>query len=127
MKLIATTLFLTVLALAGCGERAAPRGPEPPVVQDIEKLRRDFQHASQRRIDDVGVQIEKLRAKAKAAEGDARVRLEKLGDDLAQRRDAVAADLRSFGDKAADKWDDFKLKFTRTLDDLERAVRDALA
>ena len=121
-----TSLVVVALGLAACDEPRTPADPAVPPSSDVAKMRRDFQDGAQRRIDQLGVEIEKLRVKAKNAQADARPRLEKLGDDLEVRRKQLAADLRELGGKIETKWDEFKAKMEIALSDLERAVKDAL-
>jgi len=132
MTRLPLTILLLGAGLAACGGPESPdhpysKTPGERVADDATRMRRDFRDAVQRRLDQLDVKLDELRAKARDADEATRAKLDKLADDLKQKKSEAADDLRKLSDDVSDQWDVLKRKIENSLDDLERRVKDALS
>ena len=72
-------------------------------------------------------EIDKLKAKADQATGDAKVAYQKEIENLKEKRAVAAKKLDELGDASADSWDDAKEGFTEAYQALYDAYKEAVA
>ena len=125
---IAALLTATLFA-AGCTDRDdygtttadEARYPDYPYTQR-EQFRRDMETTLQK----LDAKIDELRAKAAAGTEEAKAEAQKMADSIESELADLRQDLAGLASSTEATWDDFKSKFRKTMDDLDRRLRDAL-
>src|SRR5688572_27687168 len=87
---------------------------------EFERQREEFRRNAEKRIAELDVEMARLNEKAKAATGEAR---EKIDRELAEQKvnlDKAKVELKEIDAVAGEKWDEFKRRSSKALDDLKQ-------
>jgi hypothetical protein len=89
---------------------------------EFAKVREDYRHDMQSKIDDMNKTLADLDAKALKAKGEAKAKLDAALPELHKQRDAFVADFKSVQVATADTWDATKERLDKEWKDLKDAV-----
>jgi len=84
-----------------------------------------YEQKAEAKIEEMDAEIQRLRAKAKEQNADARLESENAIDRLKARRDDVAARLEETKSSSGEAWRDVKAGLDRAMDDMRGAFRSA--
>jgi len=79
------------------------------------------------KLDQWNAEIDRVQAKAKAAEADAKIEYQKQLEEMRVKRDEAEARLKELRDASDDAWTDMKAGFDRAWDSLSSAFDTAMA
>ncbi|WP_163558212.1 coiled coil domain-containing protein [Halomonas sp. NO4] len=84
-----------------------------------------YEQKLQAKLDEWQAEIDKLKARARGAEADARIEHEKEIDDLEARRDEARQKLSELREAGDDAWEDVKAGAERAWDSLSESLKNA--
>lgn len=84
-----------------------------------------YQKKLQAKLDEWQADIDKLRAKAKVAEADAKAKYEEQIEQLKTHREKLESDLKGLQNAQSDAWNDMKAGVDKAWDDMSKAMQDA--
>ena len=87
--------------------------------------RQDYIEKMKAKLDERNADIDKLEARARDAEADARIRLHQQLDELKATREDAARRVRELQDAGSDAWESMRQGAEAAWEEMARAFRDA--